>query len=1582
MLPVGQPALEVTAATGERDLTRAVREAVGRGFDLAVEVPWRAHLFRLGEREHVLLLVLHHIACDGWSLRPLATDLSVAYTARRSGRVPSFAPLPVRYADYAVWQRDLLAGPAGREQLEFWLERLKELPERIELPRTGSLPAVADHRSGAVRLRISADVHVGLARIAQAAGASMFMVVQAGLAVLLSRLGAGADVPVGVPVAGRVDAALDDLVGMFVNTLVLRTDVSGNPRFSELVGRVRETSLAAFEHQDLPFEKLVEELNPVRSLGWHPLVQVALAFLDDPDDSFELAGLEVRSEPELVGPTPIQFDLTVSLAENRSASATPQGLAGWLIYRTDLFTETDVDLLAERLALVMRQLAADPRIAEVELLTEPERKLLTRWSADPESHSATMVPQATFPELFSEQAASTPQAAAVISGQIALGYAELDASASRLARLLIGRGAGPEQPVALLLDRSPELITAILAVLKAGAAYLPLDPGYPAERLGFMVADARPVCVVTTSELARRLPLTRPVALDDPGIISELAGRAAGPVTDADRIAPLRPEHPAYIIYTSGSTGTPKGVAVTHAGFAALSASQAARFGVRPGSRVLQYASSSFDASFWELCMALLAGAALVLPTDTGELTPVALGRLLARQQVTHATLPPGLLAVLPDGCLPEGMTVVAAGEACPGDVVARWSAGRDLFNAYGPTEATVCVTTAGPLAGNHAPAIGRPLVGLRVYVLDEWLRSVPGGVAGELYVAGPGLARGYLGRADLTAERFVACPFDGVCGTGSRMYRTGDLVRWTPDGELAFAGRADDQVKVRGFRVELGEVEAALTAHPEVRQAAVVMREDRPGDRRLVAYVVPAGGGEVAGGLREWLGERLPEFMVPSVVVAVGGLPLTPNGKLDKAALPSPDVAGGGAGRSPRGPVEEVLCGLFAEVLGVGRVGVDDGFFKLGGDSLLAIRLISRVRAVLGAELGVRALFEAPSPVGMARAVEAASGLVRPPVIVVADREGEPPLSFAQQRLWFLSRLGGRSGVYCIPLALRLRGDLDAGALAAALADVAGRHEPLRTIFPDTDGVARQRVLPAGEGPPLESADVAGEEELSGLVRRALGRGFDLAAEVPWRAHLFRLGGREHVLLLVLHHIACDGWSLGPLARDLSAAYAARRTGQAPSWPPLPVRYADYAVWQRDLLAGLAGREQLEFWLERLTGLPERIELPGSGRRPAIASLRGEWLELRVPARVHVGLARIAQAAGASMFMVVQAGLAVLLSRLGAGADVPVGVPVAGRVDAALDDLVGMFVNTLVLRTDVSGNPRFSELVGRVRETSLAAFEHQDLPFEKLVEELNPVRSLGWNPLVQVLLTVMDDPGGSFRLPGLQVSPEALRDGSEVWIAVDLAFGLAEQRTASGAPAGIIGGVSYSTDLFGRHDARSLVRRLERVLEQVAAEPSRRVGDLELLEEPERVRIVREWNAAAAKPPQPAQTLAALFASSAARRGQAVAVVCGERTLTYAELDTASSRLARLLISRGAGPERVVALVLGRSADTIVAILAVAKTGAAYLPVDPAYPPERIAFMLADAAPACVLTVTEAGPAVAARRQGGGGARRPGSRR
>ncbi|HEY2576395.1 MAG TPA: amino acid adenylation domain-containing protein, partial [Streptosporangiaceae bacterium] len=823
--------------------------------------------------------------------------------------------------------------------------------------------------------------------------------------------------------------------------------------------------------------------------------------------------------------------------------------------------------------------------------------------------------------------------------------------------------------------------------------------------------------------------------------------------------------------------------------------------------------------------------------------------------------------------------------------------------------------------------------------------------VVGELYVAGIGLARGYLGREGLTAERFVACPFGGA---RERMYRTGDLARWLPDGRLVFAGRADDQVKVRGFRVEPGEVEVVLAGHPGVRQCAVIVREDQPGERRLVAYAV--GG----AGLREWLAERLPEFIVPSAVVALEALPLTPHGKLDKAALPAPEALPLAGSRAARDPVEAALCSMFADLLGVAQVGAEDGFFELGGDSLLATRLVARVRSVLGAEVRVQAFFEAPTPAGVARLVAEATGRVRPPVTATASRDKPLPLSFAQQRLWFLNRLqGGRGGLYSIPVGLRLRGPLDRAALTAALADVAARHESLRTVFPEVDGVPRQRVLSAA--PALEEAEVTGAG-LGGAMAEAAARGFDLAHELPWRAHLFALTDLEHVLLLVLHHVACDGWSTGPLSRDLAVAYAARRAGQPPSWPPLPVQYADYAIWQRDLLAGQTGDEQLGYWLTALAGLPARVELPVSKARPAVPSHQAGTVPVQIAAEAHAGLVQVARAAGASVFMVIQAGLAVLLSRLGAGTDIPVGVPVAGRVDAALDELVGMFVNTLVLRADTSGNPSFADLLARIRTVDLAAFEHQDLPFERLVEELNPVRSLGWHPLVQVMLGFLEDRGGRFDLAGLDVSPEL--SGVQTLLPVDMSFIVTERRSTGGHPAGMDGTLAYQTDVFTRSDAGHLATRFVRVLEQVAADPSRRIGDIELLAEAERRQLLADRNDTSAPPP--AGLLPGLFGAQAAGTPGAVAVVSGADRLTYAELDAAANRLARLLVARGAGPERTVALVLDRSTQLIIAVLAVFKTGAAYLPVDPAYPAARAGFMLADAAPVCVVTTSGSRPEAA----------------
>ncbi|WP_344875795.1 condensation domain-containing protein, partial [Allokutzneria multivorans] len=902
----------------------------------------------------------------------------------------------------------------------------------------------------------------------------------------------------------------------------------------------------------------------------------------------------------------------------------------------------------------------------------------------------------------------------------------------------------------------------------------------------------------------------------------------------------------------------------------------------------------------------------------------------------------------------PTGQLVLG-GESLLGEILDEWRArhpGVTVINEYGPTETTVgCMEFRIEPGDTVAPGvvtIGHPIWNTRLYVLDGWLRPVAPGVAGELYIGGDVLARGYRNRPSLTAQRFVANPFS----PGSRMYRTGDVVRWRSDGLMEFIGRTDDQVKVRGFRIELGEIEATLAACPGIDHAAAVVREDRPGDKRLVAYVVPkinasfdasnalngsfsafnASNGPLAERVKTVVAERLPEYMVPSAVVVVDEIPLTANGKTDRRALPAPvfEVSE----RGPRNEVEAVLCGLFADVLGVDSVGVDDGFFELGGHSLLATRLVSKVRAELDVELSIRALFDAPTVADLAREVKSAQ---RGRASVTArPRPDVVPLSFAQQRLWFLDKLEGASATYHVPIALRLTGDLDTEALRLALQDVVARHESLRTVFPEVDGQPQQRIL-ADVVLPLpvsEHVDVA----------EIIARPFELATELPIRAELLRMAADEHVLVVVLHHIAGDGWSMRPLAQDLSEAYAARLDGAAPDWQPLPVQYADYTLWQRDLLDSVLP-EQLAHWRSTLDGLPERIELPTDRPYPAVASYEGASVEFGLDLATKQAVDAIARECGASPFMVVQAALAVVLNRLGAGTDIAFGTPVAGRTDQALDDLVGFFVNTVVLRTDVSGAPSFVDLVRRVRDADLEAYAHQDVPFEYLVEELNPVRSLAHQPLFQVMLAFQNTAEPELALPGVTVEEHLSRTNAAKF---DLSFVLAEHDS------GMTGTVEYRTDLFDPETVEAITRRLSRVLGALLAEPTAPITAVDLLEDGERQRVLLEWNATSVDV-APA-SLAELFEAQTARTPDAVALVFGGVEISYAELNSRSNRLARWLVERGVGREQVVALVLPRSPELITAMLAVGKAGGAYLPVDPAYPAERRAFVLADAKPVLVL--------------------------
>ncbi|MEU3711048.1 non-ribosomal peptide synthetase [Streptomyces catenulae] len=1497
-----------------------LREAARHTFDLAAEIPLRAWLFALGEDEHVLLVLVHHIAGDGWSLAPLARDLGAAYTARVSGDAPAWSPLPVQYADYTLWQHDTLGAMA--DQTDFWRAELAELPDEIGLPFDRPRPAAATYHGGTVDFRVPADTHQRLVELARRHGVTTFMVFQTALALLLAKLTGTDDIPIGTPTAGRPDEALDDLIGFFVNTVVLRNDLTGNPTFEQLLERTRKTDLAAFSHQDVPFEQVVEAVNPVRSLARNPLFQVSIT-MNDLAAALDLPGLTVTGEQPTVGVA--RFDLNVNFHERRD------GVAGQIEFNADLFDAATVRTMADRLVRVLAAAAADPArpCGTLDVLSPEERsRILTAWN-----DTALDVPAATLPELLEAQTAATPDAVAVQTDTASLTYAQLNARANQLARHLVAHGVGPEALVALQLPRSAELVVAVWAVLKAGGSYLPIDGEYPAERNAFMLRDARPTLVLT-----------------EPVDVSHLPD---GDLTDADRTAPLRPGHPCYVIYTSGSTGVPKAVSMPGGALVNLVVWWATW---EPPRRIALFSATSFDVSPMELLIATTSGGCVVVPDDAIRKDPDRLVGWLAAQEVGDLTVIPNL--VLNAVCeaarsagtrLPALRHVGQGGEALTLSAavkeVFRGDGDRRLDNCYGPTETHMATGYRMPRRAAEWPAdppIGRPIGNTQVYVLDRWLQPVPAGVVGELYIGGAQLARGYLRRPGQTAGRFVANPYGPP---GGRMYRTGDLVRWRADGELLFVGRADHQVKIRGFRIELGEIETLLLRHPDVAQVAVVPVEDRAG-KRLVAYVVPGAEEPGADVLRRYTAAALPDYMVPSAFVLLDRLPLSPNGKLERKELlpPVPESAG----RAPRSRVERVLCEIWAEVLDAPAVGIDDDFFALGGHSLTVTKVISRVRGRLGADLPVRALFEHRTPAELGAllgdAVDAG------PRLTARPRPERIPLSSAQQRLWFLNRLEGPSPTYNNPLVSRLSGPLDKDALATALHDVVVRHESLRTTFPETGGKPEQRILPGDRAVPVLTVEHVAADALDARLREAARYAFDLAAEIPLRAWLFALGGDEHVLLVLVHHIASDGWSLAPLGRDIGVAYTARSGGTAPVWSPLPVQYADYTLWQHDTLGAMA--DQTDFWRTELAALPDEIGLPFDRPRPAAASYRGGTVELRVPADVHRRLVELARSRGVTTFMVFQTAVAVLLAKVTGADDIPIGTPTAGRPDEALDDLIGFFVNTVVLRNDLTGNPTFEQLLERTRKTDLAAFSHQDVPFEQLVRELNPARSAGRHPLFQVMMPFnsnLADTG--LALPGVvaRTQPEPLEVAK-----FDLSFHLREEFGPAGEPAGVAGALDYSTDLFDHPTVVAFAERLRRILDAVLADPGTTVADLDVLGADERRRLLAGGDGAPA--PAAADFAHRLFEEQAARTPAAPAVVCGAERLEYGGLNRRANRLARWLIARGVGPEDRVAVVLPRGVDLVVALLAVWKAGAAYVPVDPGYPAERIAFLLADTAPRVVL--------------------------
>ncbi|MGW6242731.1 amino acid adenylation domain-containing protein [Streptomyces roseolus] len=1408
-----RPVVDAVRAT-EDELPGIVDAAVNRPFDLAAELPLRASLVELGPEDHVVVLLLHHITTDEWSDRPFLRDLAAAYAARARGEAPAWRPLPVQYADYALWQQRLLGDPAddgslAARQLAYWRTALAGAPEELELPADRPRPARPAFTGAELDLAFDAATHEGLKRLARETGASMFMVVHAAVAALLHRLGAGTDIPLGAPIAGRGDEALDELVGFFVNTLVLRTDLSGDPGFTELLARVRETDLAAFSHADVPFEAVVEALNPTRSLSRNPLFQVMVGYHARTGEERVLPGLDVEYVPFRIRSA--KFDLVFGFTEHTPADGGPGSLGCRLEYATELFDPETAAELGDRLRRLVAALVAAPErpLSQAEILTAEERRLvLEGFNGLPRA-----VEEESFPALFARRLAERPDAVAVVDRARSVTYAQLDARADRLARLLAARGAGAESVVGVAVPRSVDMVAAVLAALKLGAAFLPLDLAHPADRLAYMIEDSGAALVVGTEPVAGKIPDVPGVPvvlLDAPDTAAALDALPERPLESA----PIALDRAAYVIYTSGSTGRPKGVVVPHEGIASLVATAVDRMGLRPDSRVLQFASIGFDVFAFELAMALCHGGRLVLITDEARVAGPALTDFLADQRITHMILPPSLVSALPPGCeLPEGSTVLVGTETVPPDLFERFGATADLICAYGLTEATVNSTLWPAREHGSAPTgrvpIGRPDPNTRAYVLDAHLRPVPPGVVGELYVAGRGLARGYLGKPGLTSERFVADPYGAP---GSRMYRTGDRARWRRDGNLDFLGRVDTQVKVRGFRIEPGEIEAALAGHPAVAQAAVL--PDRDGDIvRIVGYAVPESGDLDPRELRAHLAGLLPEYMVPALVVPLDGpLPLTPNGKLDRKALPAPDWSAMTGDARPATGTQARLAGLFREILRLDSVGVHDNFFALGGHSMASMRLLGRIRTEFGVELGIRDVFDALTVAGLAAKLDGAAA-VRPALRPSGGGDGPLPLAPGQRPQWGAYR---RAPGFDHALVLRAADGFDADALAAALADTAGRHAPLRTAFEERDGTVYQRPVDA---PVLVAEECA---DLDARLRELAAGTFDAEREAPLRARLLTGGDGTQALLLALHYLAVDEWSVVPLFRDLTTAYTARTRGRAPAWEPLPVSYADYTRWAHEVLGDPAdpdsrGGRQLAYWRETLRGVPQRLALPADGPRPGAAGAAGrpaDHVGFVLDEKLHAAVDELARATGTSMFMVLHSALATLLTAYGAGTDLPLGTMVAGRADDRLADLVGSFLNTVVLRTDTAGDPTFAELLARVRETTLGALDRQDVPFDEVV------RAAGLPADGPQVMVVHHEEADLGRLEGGVGSLETVPTGRT---RAELTLGFHEPRGDGPVHCAL----THATDLIGTATARRLADELLQLLRTAAARPEQPLSEL-----------------------------------------------------------------------------------------------------------------------------------------------------------
>ncbi|ALZ25807.1 pyoverdine non-ribosomal peptide synthetase PvdD [Pseudomonas aeruginosa] len=1536
----------------EGALARQVETTIARPFDLERGPLLRVSLLRLAEDDHVLVLVQHHIVSDGWSMQVMVEELVQLYAAYSRGLEVALPALPIQYADYALWQRSWMEAGEKERQLAYWTGLLGGEQPVLELPFDRPRPVRQSHRGAQFILELDIDLSQALRRVAQQEGATAFALLLASFQALLYRYSGQADIRVGVPIANRNRVEIERLIGFFVNTQVLKADLDGRMGFDELLAQARQRALEAQAHQDLPFEQLVEALQPERSLSHNPLFQVLFNYQSEARGNGQAFRFdELQMESVQFDSRTAQFDLTLDLTDEE------QRFCAVFDYATDLFDASTVERLAGHWRNLLRGIVANPRqrLGELPLLDAPERRqTLSEWNPAQREYAV----QGTLQQRFEEQARQRPQAVALILDEQRLSYGELNARANRLAHCLIARGVGADVPVGLALERSLDMLVGLLAILKAGGAYLPLDPAAPEERLAHILDDSGVRLLLTQGHLLERLPRQTGVE------VLAIDGLVLDGYAESDPLPTLSADNLAYVIYTSGSTGKPKGTLLTHRNALRLFSATEAWFGFDERDVWTLFHSYAFDFSVWEIFGALLYGGRLVIVPQWVSRSPEDFYRLLCREGVTVLNQTPSafkqLMAVACSADMatqqPALRYVIFGGEALDLQSLRPWfqrfgDRQPQLVNMYGITETTVHVTyrpvSEADLEGGLVSPIGGTIPDLSWYILDRDLNPVPRGAVGELYIGRAGLARGYLRRPGLSATRFVPNPFPG--GAGERLYRTGDLARFQADGNIEYIGRIDHQVKVRGFRIELGEIEAALAGLAGVRDA-VVLAHDGVGGTQLVGYVV-ADSAEDAERLRESLREslkrHLPDYMVPAHLMLLERMPLTVNGKLDRQALPQPDASlSQQAYRAPGSELEQRIAAIWSEILGVERVGLDDNFFELGGHSLLATRVISRVRQEQQLDASLKALFERPVLEAFAQGLERTTDAVS--TIPLADRQQPLALSFAQERQWFLWQLEPESAAYHIPSALRLRGRLDVDALQRSFDSLVVRHETLRTRFRLEGGRSYQQVQPA-VSVSIEREQF-GEEGLIERIQAIVVQPFDLERGPLLRVNLLQLAEDDHVLVLVQHHIVSDGWSMQVMVEELVQLYAAYSRGLEVALPALPIQYADYALWQRSWMEAGEKERQLAYWTGLLGGEQPVLELPFDRPRPARQSHRGAQLGFELSRELVEAVRALAQREGASSFMLLLASFQALLYRYSGQADIRVGVPIANRNRVETERLIGFFVNTQVLKADLDGRMGFDELLAQARQRALEAQAHQDLPFEQLVEALQPERNASHNPLFQVLFNHQSE----IRSVTPEVQLEDLRLEGLAWdgqtAQFDLTLDIQEDEN------GIWASFDYATDLFDASTVERLAGHWRNLLRGIVANPRQRLGELPLLDAPERRQTLSEWN--------PAQrecavqgTLQQRFEEQVRQRPQAVALILDEQRLSYGELNARANRLAHCLIARGVGADVPVGLALERSLDMLVGLLAILKAGGAYLPLDPAAPEERLAHILDDSGVRLLLT-------------------------